>query len=54
MFMNCTGKFGSIVGREEDEYVIWETIYELCNNDLYKAHSMNLLASIVFDGSYGV
>ena len=29
MFMNFIGTFGSIVGRKENEYVIWELIYEL-------------------------
>jgi len=39
MFMNCIETFGSIVGRKEAEYVIWELIYELCiNDDLYKGN----------------
>ena len=37
MFMDYIGTFDSIVGRKEDEYVIWELIYELCiSYELYK------------------
>jgi len=55
--MTCIGTFGSIVARKEDEYVIWELIYELSiGNELIKEISsfMSLLASIVLNDSYGV
>jgi len=35
--MSCIGTFGSLVGRTEDELVIWELIYELyISYELYK------------------
>jgi len=35
--MDCIGTFGSIVGRKEDEYEIWELIYELyISYEVYK------------------
>ena len=34
--ISCIGTF-SVVGRKEDEFVIWEHIYELCiSYELYK------------------
>ena len=37
MVMNCIVRFDSIAGKKEDEYVIWELIYELCiSYELYK------------------
>jgi len=39
MFTTCIGTFGYIVGRKENDYVIWGLIYELCiSYELYKGN----------------
>jgi len=48
MLINSFRAFGSIMGRKEDENVIWEFIYELCiNYRLYKENTKsNVLLNI--------
>ena len=51
MFMSWIGAFGSIMGRKEDMYVLWELIhklrtsYKLCteNNEFYEFISIHCI-----------
>ena len=54
MFMGFYGAFGSIMERKEDKYVLWEYIYELWTLQRKIPSLMSLIASMVFNDSFGV
>jgi len=57
MLMSSIRSFGSVVGRKEAKYALWDPTYELCfSYGLYKGNtkSNELLVSIVFNDACGV
>ena len=54
MFMGLNGAFSSMMERKEDKYVLWEYIYELWTLQQKIPSLVSLIASMVFNDSFGV
>ena len=52
--MGFNRAFSSIMERKEDKYVLWEYIYELWTLQRKIPSLMSLMASMVFNDSFGV
>ena len=54
MFMGFNRVFSPIMERKEDKYVLWEYIYELWTLQRKILRLVSLIASMVFNDSFGV